>query len=252
MADKIICIQDLTKYYGRNETEIRALDGVSLDIDENEYVAIMGASGSGKSTLMNILGCLDRPTAGKYILAGEDVSDLNRSRLAEIRNKRIGFIFQAYNLLPNTPAWENVLTPLLYDRKCTLTRTQQKERSLRALKDVGLAERVNHLPHELSGGQMQRVAIARALINDPVLILADEPTGNLDSHSSLEIMAILSLLHQKGSTIVMVTHEESIAAYARRVIRMRDGKIDSDVVTDEPEVPAVSIWARPMDGDVEL
>ena len=224
----IIQVEDITKVYGIGDAQVNALDGVSLDIAENEFVAIMGPSGSVKSTMMNILGCLDRPTSGQYLLAGEDVSNLNKTELAIIRNQRLGFVFQSYNLLARTPALENVMLPMLYNRNGYLSDAEQKERALAALDAVGLADRVHHQPHELSGGQAQRVAIARALVNDPVLILADEPTGNLDSKSGEEIMVLLTELHQKGSTIVMVTHEDEIAAHAQRVIRFLDGKIDTD------------------------
>jgi putative ABC transport system ATP-binding protein len=199
-----------------------------LQITENEFVAVMGPSGSGKSTLMNILGCLDRPTSGSYYLAGEDVSHLNKTQLALIRNQRIGFVFQSYNLLANTTALDNVVLPMLYTRDKNLSDSQQVEMALEALDAVGLSDRVDHKPQELSGGQMQRVAIARALVNDPVLILADEPTGNLDTKSGSEIMELLRNLHADGSTIVMVTHDDEIAEFAQRSIRFRDGKIETD------------------------
>ena len=224
----IIEIEHLTKLYGMGDAQICALCDVNLQISENEFVAVMGPSGSGKSTLMNILGCLDRPTTGRYVLAGEDVSNLNKAQLAAIRNHRIGFIFQSFNLLAQTTALDNVLLPMLYRRDEHLTDAEQKEKALKVLQAVGLGERVDHKPQQLSGGQVQRVAIARALINDPVLILADEPTGNLDSHAGAEIMALLTQLHTQGSTIVMVTHDEKIAAYAGRIIHFVDGKIETD------------------------
>ena len=224
----ILQISELTKVYGMGEGQVVALDKIDLEIQAGEFVAIMGPSGSGKSTLMNILGCLDRPTSGQYFLAGDDVSQFNKRQLAAIRNERIGFVFQSHNLLPRTTALENVMLPMLYDRENSLSEKQQRERAMVALEAVGLAHRANHLPQELSGGQSQRVAIARALINDPVIILADEPTGNLDTHAGNEIMAILSNLHKQGSTIVMVTHEVDIAGFADRIIHFRDGRIESD------------------------
>jgi putative ABC transport system ATP-binding protein len=225
----IIEIIELSKVYGMGEVQVRALDEVSLTIRKGEFVAIMGPSGSGKSTLMNILGCLDRSSAGQYILAGEDVSDLDRTQLAIIRNQRIGFIFQSYNLLPQTTALENVVLPLLYNRHGNKSDAEHAAMAMAALEAVGLTDRVGHKPQELSGGQMQRVAIARALVNDPVLILGDEPTGNLDTRSGQEIMTLMADLHRQGSTIVMVTHDDDIAAYAQRTIRLRDGKIETDL-----------------------
>ena len=224
----IIRMENITKIYGMGEAEVRALDDVNMQIEENEFVAIMGPSGSGKSSMMNILGCLDRPTTGRYWLVGEDVSKLGKTQLAIIRNQRIGFVFQAYNLLSNTTALDNVMLPLLYNRKEHLTNTQMRENALAALEAVGLSNRIHHLPSQLSGGQMQRVAIARSLVNGASLILADEPTGNLDTHSSVEVMALLKELHSRGGTIVMVTHEEDIATFAQRIIRFRDGRIDQD------------------------
>jgi putative ABC transport system ATP-binding protein len=225
----IIQTEALTKIYGMGDVQVKALDAVDLQIRENEFVAVMGPSGSGKSTLMNILGCLARPTQGRYVLAGQEVGSLSKNELAHIRNQRIGFVFQSYNLLAGTSALENVMLPMLYNRhNGHLSAAEQRAKALALLEMVNLTDRIQHLPKELSGGQMQRVAIARALVNDPVLILADEPTGNLDTHSGQEIMGILNDLHDRGSTIVMVTHEPEIAAHAQRVIHFRDGRIESD------------------------
>jgi len=229
MAERtIIRIENLKKIYGMGEIQVRALDGVSVQINEGEFVAIMGPSGSGKSTLMNIIGCLDRPSEGKYFLDEEDVSEKTKEELAHIRNRKLGFIFQSYNLLGRTTALENVVLPLMYNRDVDLSVAERAEKAGKALELVGLAERKDHQPHELSGGQQQRVAIARALINDPVLILADEPTGNLDTHSGEEIMALLHSLHAQGRTIVMVTHDPEIAEHVERVVSLRDGLIESD------------------------
>lgn len=225
----IIQTIDVCKLYGSGDYQIKALDHINLTIQAGEFVAIMGPSGSGKSTMMNILGCLDKPTSGRYILAGEDVSDLNKVQLAQIRNRRLGFVFQSYNLLPRTSALENVMLPLIYKTNGSyLPEEEQRSRAMQMLEAVGLADRASHQPQEMSGGQAQRVAIARALINDPALILADEPTGNLDSKSGNEIMALLSDLHAEGRTIVMVTHDPEIAAYAGRVINFLDGHIELD------------------------
>ena len=220
---------DITKVYGMGEISVAALKGISIVIEPGEFVAIMGQSGSGKSTLMHILGCLSRPTDGKYILDGEDVSQLDKVSLAGIRNKKIGFIFQAYNLLARTSALRNVTLPLLYIHDATRTREEGDEKARAMLEIVGLGDRINHQPHELSGGQQQRVAIARALINDPVLVIADEPTGNLDSRSGEEIMNLLHTLHARGTTIVMVTHDSKIAAHTQRTINLMDGLVDSVV-----------------------
>lgn len=227
MNDKtIIQTIDLTKVYGMGDASVAALDGVSLEIKAGEFVAIMGPSGSGKSTLMHILGCLSRPTSGQYILDGQDISDMSKKELALIRNRKLGFIFQAYNLLPRTNALRNVMMPMLYDHDRKRSDQEGQQKALKILELVGLADRIHHQPQELSGGQQQRVAIARALINDPVLIIADEPTGNLDSHSGREILNLLRSLHQRGVTIVMVTHDPITAEYTQRVIHLADGKID--------------------------
>jgi putative ABC transport system ATP-binding protein len=227
MNEQIIRVENLTKIYGSGEIAVTALDNVDLAIDEGEFVAIMGPSGSGKSTLMNILGCLDRPTQGRYWLGGEDVSQLNRTQLARVRNHKIGFVFQSYNLLPRTTALKNVMLPLLYNTNGSsgISASGREEAAEEALQVVGLSDRMHHRPNELSGGQQQRVAIARALVNDPLIILADEPTGNLDSRSAEEIVAILVELNERGRTIVMITHEPDMAAHAGRVISLRDGRV---------------------------
>jgi putative ABC transport system ATP-binding protein len=223
----LVRLVDVHKTYRTGEMEVPAVRGVSLEIKGGEFVALMGASGSGKSTLMNILGCLDRPTTGHYILDGADVSGLDRDRLADIRNGKIGFVFQNFNLLPRTSARENVELPLVYSSQ-RLTHSELREKADRVLASVGLAGRENHYPSQLSGGQQQRVAIARALINEPEVLLADEPTGNLDSRTSVEIMVIFQQLNERGITVIMVTHEPDIAAYAKRNVMMRDGLILDD------------------------
>lgn len=223
----IVSLIDIHKTYRTGEMEVPAVRGVSIEIKRGEFVALMGASGSGKSTLMNILGCLDRPTTGRYILDGADVSDLDRDRLADIRNRKIGFVFQNFNLLPRTSARENVELPLVYSAQ-HLTHSELRQRADGVLASVGLSGREDHYPSQLSGGQQQRVAIARALINQPEVLLADEPTGNLDSRTSIEIMAIFQRLNERGITVIMVTHEPDIAAYAKRNVMMRDGMILQD------------------------
>jgi putative ABC transport system ATP-binding protein len=225
----LVRLIDVHKVYRTGEMEVPAIRGVSLEIKRGEFVALMGASGSGKSTLMNILGCLDRPTSGSYFLDNADVSGLDRDRLADIRNRKIGFVFQNFNLLPRTSARENVELPLVYSMQ-RLSHAQLREKADRVLASVGLAGRENHPPSQLSGGQQQRVAIARALINEPEILLADEPTGNLDSRTSVEIMGIFQQLNEREITIIMVTHEQDIAAYARRNVIMRDGLVLDDHV----------------------
>ena len=231
--NSIIHLDNIRKSYFMGRQELQVLKGISLDIQKNEYVALMGPSGSGKSTLMNILGCLDSPTGGDYHLNGHQVSKMIDNDLAEIRNKEIGFVFQQFNLLPRLSAMENVALPLIYSG---VTKKQRMERAMSVLEQVDLADRSHHRPNELSGGQCQRVAIARALVNNPSLVLADEPTGNLDSKTSYEIMNIFGKIQQAGNTIVLVTHEEDIAHYAKRIVRLRDGVIETDKRTSEAAV----------------
>ena len=228
----VIDIENITKHYVMGEETVHALRGVTLQIRRNEYLAIMGPSGSGKSTLMNMLGCLDTPSSGRYEFNGKDVSSMNGDELAEIRNKEIGFVFQTFNLLPRSTSLRNVELPLIYAGIDPETR---EERAAQALRDVGLGERMQHKPNELSGGQRQRVAIARALVNNPSIILADEPTGNLDSKTGEEIMALLENLYQRGNTVILVTHEPDIAAHARRSVHLRDGVVESDSLAESQE-----------------
>jgi putative ABC transport system ATP-binding protein len=231
MSEPIIKIRELKKVYRMGTQDVHALRGVNLDIHKNEFVAIMGPSGSGKSTMMNMIGCLDTPTSGSYVLNGRDVSMLTDDELAEVRNKEIGFVFQTFNLLPRATCLANVELPLVY---AGASRQERRERAIDALTKVGLGERLHHKPNELSGGQRQRVAIARALVNRPSILLADEPTGNLDSRTGEEIMLLFEELYKAGNTIVLVTHEEDIAAHARRIVRLRDGLIESDVNVEKP------------------
>lgn len=226
----IIKVEGISKVYTMGTEQIRALDSIDITINKGEYVAFMGPSGSGKSTLMNIVGCLDSPTSGQYWLNDKDVSQMRENELAQIRNKEIGFVFQTFNLLPRSTSLENVEVPLIY---AGIAKTKRKEMAFASLQSVGLGDRASHKPNELSGGQRQRVAVARALVNNPSIILADEPTGNLDSKTSNEIMELFNNLHEQGNTIIMVTHEEDIAAYAHRIVRLRDGNIESDEVNPD-------------------
>lgn len=236
--EKVISVKDLQKTYQMGTTKVHALKSISVDIERNDFVALMGPSGSGKSTLMNLLGCLDTPTAGDYFLNHTNVSTMTDSELAEIRNKEIGFVFQTFNLLPRLSALENVALPLVY---AGMSKSKRQDRAREVLEQVGLGDRVDHKPNELSGGQRQRVAIARALVNNPSIILADEPTGNLDTKTSIEIMGIFEKIHREGNTIILVTHEPDIAEHAHRIIRLRDGLVETDernenvITVDNPE-----------------
>jgi putative ABC transport system ATP-binding protein len=233
MSD-IITLENISKTYYLGKVQVPALRSITLSIKENEYVALMGPSGSGKSTLMNLLGCLDTPTGGKYMLNGQDVSRMSDDELAEIRNREIGFVFQNFNLLPRLTAQENVALPLVYSG---IAKNKRDEKAGVMLNKVGLADRMDHRPNEISGGQGQRVAVARALINDPAIILADEPTGNLDSKTSHDIMALFSEIHREGNTVILVTHEEAIAQHAHRIIRLIDGEVASDEYNEEVVKP---------------
>lgn len=236
--EEIIAIEALKKAYMMGNQEVMALDGIDLKIDANEYVAIMGPSGSGKSTLMNILGCLDTPTSGRYVLGGEDVSVMKPGELAQVRSRRTGFVFQSFNLLPRYNALENVALPLIYQG---VPRAERLDRARKALEEVGLSGRMEHRPAEMSGGQRQRVAVARALVGRPDIILADEPTGNLDTQTSVEVMKLFEKIYRQGNTILIVTHEEDIAACARRIIRLRDGRIESDIVNTGPALAHLNL-----------
>lgn len=236
MSEELIMkIRGITKFYSVGSQVVKALNGVDLDVKPNEFVALMGPSGSGKSTLMNIIGCLDTPTSGTYVLNGKDVSRMVDDELAEIRNKEIGFVFQTFNLLPRYTALENVALPLIY---AGMSKSERTTRAKEVLNQVGLGDRMDHRPNELSGGQRQRVAVARALVNKPSIILADEPTGNLDTKTSYEIMALIDEIHQNGNTIVLVTHEEDIAQHAKRIVRLQDGIVERDEITSTTEINA--------------
>jgi putative ABC transport system ATP-binding protein len=237
----IITLENISRLYKVGTETINALRSISVTIYKNEYVALMGSSGSGKSTLMNIIGCLDTPTSGTYTLKGINVSHMTDNELAEVRNKEIGFVFQTFNLLPRSNALDNVALPLVY---AGISKAERNEMALNALSDVGLGDRVKHRPNELSGGQRQRVAVARALVNKPAIILADEPTGNLDSKTSEEIMRLFEEIHQKGNTIIVVTHEEDIARHAHRIIRLRDGLVESDMINDN--IKSATVISAPI------
>jgi len=244
MAEPIISVRHIVKIYKMGDFEVHALRGISLDINKGEFAAIMGASGSGKSTFMNIVGCLDTPTSGDYFLDGIEVAKMDRDELARLRNKKLGFVFQAFNLLPRTTALENVELPLLYSN--SISSAQRREKALEALDAVGLAERAHHYSNQLSGGQQQRVAIARSLVNDPVVILADEPTGNLDTRTSVEVMEIFQKLNERGITVTLVTHEMDIAQYAKRNVVFKDGKINRLVNVEVRKIAAEELPKIPV------
>lgn len=234
----LIQLRDVKKIYPMGEEAVHALDGVTLDVYPNEYVAVMGPSGSGKSTMMNIIGCLDTPTSGTYYLRGHNVGEMTDDELAAIRNREVGFVFQTFNLLPRVTCLQNVELPLIYSGR---KKKKRVEMASRALRDVGLEDRMTHKPNELSGGQRQRAAVARALVNNPSLLLADEPTGNLDSRTGAEIMVLFETLYRRGNTVMVVTHEETVAQHARRVIRLRDGLVESDVRVDDPVLSRLEV-----------
>lgn len=250
MRNPIIKAEHLVKVYHMGDVEVHALRGIDLEINAGDFIAIMGKSGSGKSTFMNIIGCLDVPTKGRCYLDKEDIQELSRDELARLRNKKIGFVFQSFNLLPRTSALENVELPLMYNRH--MTSRQMKEHAFNALESVGLVERAYHMPNQLSGGEQQRVAIARALVNDPLVILADEPTGNLDTRTSLEIMGIFQQLNQKGITLVIVTHEQDIAAFTKRNVTFRDGRVVRDVKTQLVRNAAEEMAKLPVATEEEI
>jgi len=244
MSGHIISVINLVKTYQMGDLEVHALRGIQIDVNKSDFIAIMGKSGSGKSTFMNIIGCLDVPTRGEYILDGVDVGKMNKDQLAQLRNKKIGFVFQSFNLLSRTTALENVELPLMYNSK--ITTREMRERALNALESVGLTSRAHHLPNQLSGGEQQRVAIARALVNDPLVILADEPTGNLDTRTSVEVMDIFQKLNRKGITVVIVTHEPDIACYTNRNISFRDGRVQKDITIEKPRNAGEELLTLPV------
>jgi putative ABC transport system ATP-binding protein len=249
MAETVISVKSLVKIYHMGDVEVHALRGVNLDIGKDDFVAIMGKSGSGKSTFMNILGCLDVPTKGSYFLDGVDVAAMNKDQLALLRNRKIGFVFQSFNLLSRTSALENVELPLMYNKK--ISSKEMHDRAMQALEAVGLTDRAHHFPNQLSGGEQQRVAIARSLVNQPVVILADEPTGNLDTRTSLEVMGIFQRLNEKGITVVIVTHEPDIASFTKRNVTFRDGRIIRIVETEQPRNAAEELAALPKNVEEE-
>jgi len=249
MDEKIISVKNLVKTYQMGDLEVHALRGIDMDIHRSDFVAIMGKSGSGKSTFMNIIGCLDVPTKGEYLLDGVDVGKMDKNQLAGLRNKKIGFVFQSFNLLSRTSALENVELPLMYNSH--ITAKEMRDRAMQALSSVGLDSRSHHLPNQLSGGEQQRVAIARALVNDPVVILADEPTGNLDTRTSVEVMDIFQQLNKKGITVVIVTHEPDIAGYTNRNVSFLDGKILKDFRVEKPRIASVELLTIPVIAEEE-
>jgi len=250
MSEGIISVKNLVKVYSMGDVDVHALRGINVDIKKGDFVSILGKSGSGKSTFMNILGCLDVPTKGKYLLDGVDVSSLTNDQLANLRNLKIGFVFQSFNLLSRTSALENVELPLMYNRK--ISSKEMRERSLKALESVGLANRAGHMPNQISGGEQQRVAIARSLVNDPVVILADEPTGNLDTRTSVEVMDIFQRLNNQGITVVIVTHEADIAAFTKRNITFRDGRIIRDIEVEKPRQAEEELLQMPVAMEDEI
>jgi putative ABC transport system ATP-binding protein len=249
MSEQIISVKNLVKIYQMGDLEVHALRGIQLDVNKGDFIAIMGKSGSGKSTFMNIIGCLDVPTKGEYLLDGTDVGKMNKDQLAQMRNKKIGFVFQSFNLLSRTTALENVELPLMYNSK--ITSREMHDRAMNALESVGLQSRAHHLPNQLSGGEQQRVAIARALVNHPLVILADEPTGNLDTRTSVEVMDIFQKLNRNGITVVIVTHEPDIAGYTKRNVSFRDGKVQKDIMVEKPRNAGEELLLLPVIAEEE-